>query len=312
MANKSSNSRLHRLAAEFLEHLEVEKGRSLNTIENYERYLRRFLEFSGAKKPADITADLLRKYRLWLNRKPNGDGGKLKKTTQNYHLIALRGLLRYLARRDIEALSPDNVDLAKTGDRDIDLITKQELQRLLDAPDTDDLQGLRDKAMLETLFSTGLRVSELISLPRDIDLSTPELSVRGKGDKTRVVFVSKRARQAIKAYLDKRTDMDEALFIRVSQTSKDTNESLRLTPRSVQRIIKKHAKRAGISKKVTPHVLRHTFATDLLQNGADIRSVQAMLGHSDISTTQVYTHVTDRHLQNIHEEYHDNLSQETG
>lgn len=296
------------LKIQFLEYLEIEKGRSLNTIENYDRYLERFLAFSGAEKLNDITQDVVRKYRLWLNRQPSGktDGGKektLKKSTQNYYLIALRGFLKYLTRQGYEVLSPEKIELASTPDKLFEPITKEELKRLLAAPDTDTQKGLRDHAMIEMLYSTGLRVSELVGLNRDIDLSG-EVSVSGKGDKVRVVFISKRAREAVEAYLETRTDIDEALFVRTTQHSKDTNESLRLSTRSVERVVKQAATKAGITKNVTPHTLRHTFATNLLRQGADIRSVQAMLGHSDISTTQIYTHVTDKHLKDVHDKFH--------
>lgn len=299
---------VHTLKREFLEHLEIEKGRSLKTIDNYERYLSRFFEYSDISSPKDITEDLVREYRLWLNRQPSGKkrGGRketLKKKTQNYYLIALRGFLKYLIRRGINVLPPDRIDLAKTSERSLDLITRDELERLLNAPEGSGVKPLRDKAILEMLFSTGLRVSELCSLNRDLDLSKDEFSVRGKGDKVRVVFLSRRAKDAIKSYLDKRTDMDGALFVRVAP-GKESETSMRITERSVERIVKHYATKAGISKKVTPHVLRHTFATDLLQNGADLRAVQMLLGHSDISTTQVYTHLTDRHLRDVHKTYH--------
>ena len=300
---------LHELKREFLEHLEIEKGRSLRTVDNYDRYIERFLQMSGAKKPSDITDSLLRTYRLNLNRMESGVviGGRketLKKKTQNYYLIGLRGFLKYLAKRGIESLPPERIELAKVGDRQIDLITMEELERVLSGPQGDSEKALRDKAIMELLFSTGLRVSELCSLDRDIDLSKDELSVRGKGDKVRVVFLSDDSKKAIKMYLKARKDMDDALFINLSRASSDKDESRRLTPRSVERVVRHYATKAGISKKVTPHVLRHTFATDLLENGADLRSVQALLGHADISTTQIYTHVTDKHLRSIHKKYH--------
>lgn len=287
---------------EFLEHLEIEKGRSLRTVENYERYLSRFFDQTKVQTPEEITDEVIRSFRLWLNRQP-GNKDTLKRKTQNYYLIALRQFLKYLTKRGIKSLSPDRIELAKVGDRDLDLISPEELARLRSVSDTETLPGLRNKAILELLFSTGLRVSELCSLNRDVEYQKGEFSVRGKGDKVRVVFVSRAAKEALDAYLEKRVDMDEALFVRI--TKKPTNEDLRLTSRSVERIIKLLSRKAGISKKVTPHVLRHTFATDLLRNGADIRSVQTLLGHADISTTQVYTHVTDTHLKKIHDEFHD-------
>jgi len=293
---------LHR---EYLEYLEIERGRSLKTVENYDRYLKKFFEFAKISSTSGIDDDLVRRYRLFLNR------GGLKKRTQNYHLIALRNFLKYLAWRGIESLSSDRILLAKAPERDLDLITIEELERLLKAPDLEDglpsgspssLKRLRDRAILELLFSTGLRVSELTSLDQDsVDLSKDEFSVRGKGEKVRVVFLSLSAKKAIKEYLDKRQDMAEAMFVNYGINS---NEPSRLTPRSVERILKYYAIKAGISKKVTPHVLRHMFATDLLINGADLRSVQALLGHSSISTTQVYTHVTDKSLREIHKAFH--------
>ena len=307
-----SRMNLQQLQREFLEYLEIEKGRSLNTISNYERYLSRFFEFTKIKNPADITDSLVREFRIWLNRQESGtteDGRKdyLKKKTQNYYLIALRVFLKFLMKRDVKSLSPERIELAKVSERSLDLISHTELERLIDAPDTSNLQGLRDKAILELFFSTGLRVSELCSLPREIDLKSDELSVRGKGEKVRVVFLSSAAKDAVKNYLGKRNDLDSALFVKVvkKNSAKDQKaDSLRLTPRSIERIVKHYAIKAGISKKVTPHVIRHSFATDLLQNGADLRAVQIMLGHSSISTTQIYTHITDKHLREVHKNFH--------
>jgi len=296
---------LPHLKREFLEYLEIEKGRSLKTIENYDRYLERFFSWAKIKDARDITDSLVREYRLWLNRqKASVQGGReesLKKRTQNYYLIALRVFLKYLMRRNISSLSPERIELAKIGDRSLDLISQDELERLIKAPDGSSIKHLRDKAILELLFSTGLRVSELCSLSRDIDLKRDELSIRGKGDKVRVVFLSDEAKKTIKAYLNKRDDISDALFV---QVSRNKNEAMRLTPRSVERIIKFYGIKAGITKKVTPHVVRHSFATDLLRNGADLRSVQALLGHANITTTQIYTHVTDKHLRDIHKKYH--------
>jgi site-specific recombinase XerD len=299
------------LKQEFLEYLEIEKGRSLKTVENYDRYLTRFFEYTKAESPSEITEEKVRSFRLWLNRQevPGKKGVSretLKKKTQNYYLIALRMFLKYLVRRNISSLSPDRIDLAKVPQRGIDMISEEELRRLLAAPEGQDLKSLRDKAILELLFSTGLRVSELCSLSRYLDLKKDEFSIRGKGEKIRVVFLSQEAKDAIQNYLKARTDTDEALFTGLStvNTQENAEQSHRLTSRSVERIVKQYAIKAGITKKVTPHVIRHSFATDLLQNGADLRSVQAMLGHSDISTTQVYTHVTDKHLKDIHKKYH--------
>jgi len=306
---------IQKLKREFLEYLEIEKGRSLKTVENYDRYLTRFLAQSEVKETSNITDDVVRIYRLWLNRQASGKGGQntkkavrglsvetLKKNTQNYHLIALRVFLKYLARRAIPSLSPDRIELAKTSARELDLVNETELERLLNSPKGNDEKTLRDKAILALLFSTGLRVSELCSLSRDsVDLSRDEFSVRGKGEKVRLVFLSDEAKQALKNYLNVRRDLGEAMFASVSKINQK-NEWL--TPRSVERIIKKYAVKSGISKKVTPHTLRHSFATDLLQNGADIRSVQMMLGHSNVATTQIYTHVTDKHLRDIHKKFH--------
>lgn len=312
-------NRIETLKKEFLEYLEIERGRSLKTIENYDRYLTRFLSFADIQSPSQITDDLVRRYRLWLNRQilrssasslrssaSVGQSPTLKKKTQNYYLIALRSFLKYLVRNGEKALVPEKIELAKVGDRNLDLISTAELDRLLDAPKGEDIKSLRDKAILELLFSTGLRVSELCALSRHIDLKKDELSVRGKGEKVRLVFFSNRAKDALKKYLDKRTDINDALFVRIS---KPTTQNLqpttsRLTPRSVERIIKHYAIAAGIDKKVTPHIIRHSFATDLLENGADLRSVQALLGHAHIGTTQIYTHVTDKHLREIHKTFH--------
>ncbi len=301
---------LNTLKREYLEYLEIEKGRSLKTVSNYDRYLSRFLEHTKIEKPKDITDEVVREFRLWLNRQTSGVvvGGQaqtLKKKTQNYYLISLRGFLSYMARRGITTLPVDRIELAKVGDRSLDLITRAELERLLEAPNGTDIKSLRDKAILELLFSTGLRVSELTSLPRDLDLSKSEASVRGKGDKIRVVFISDLAKKVLKDYLDKRDDMDDALFVSLAPQKKSSDkETLRLTSRSIERIVKHYAVKAGISRKVTPHIIRHTFATDLLENGADLRSVQALLGHANVSTTQIYTHVTDKHLHEVHKNFH--------
>lgn len=295
---------------QYFEHLEIEKGRSLKTVENYERYLERFLSFANVSDPKDITDDIVREFRLWLNRQPSGIkiGGRaetLKKKTQNYYLIALRSFLKYLRKRGVESLSPERIDLAKVAERDLDLISEADLERLLMAPDTSTLQGLRDRAILELFFSTGLRLSELCSLSRDLDLNRDEFSVRGKGEKVRVVFLSESAKDAIRMYLAKRKDFDGALFVRIeTKLTQGRGETMRLTPRSIERIVKQYAVKAGISKKVTPHVIRHSFATDLLRNGADIRSVQMMLGHANIATTQIYTHVTDAQLRDVHKKFH--------
>lgn len=299
---------IRELKQQFLEYIEIEKGRSLKTVINYDHYLSRFLEYSKIKKAEDITPELVREYRLWLNRQLTGrnksdKGETFKKKTQNFHLIALRTFLRFLTRRGVKSISPEYIELAKTGERHLDLITPDELARLLEAPKDADVIALRNKAILECLFSTGLRVSELCALTRDIDLTVDEISVRGKGGKIRVVFLSPEAKTAIKKYLDKRVDVDDALFVRVNKNNSRDGD-LALDKRSVERIVKQCAIKAGISKKVTPHVLRHMFATDLLGNGADLRSVQMLLGHANISTTQIYTHVTDSELKKVHQKFH--------
>ncbi|OGI69233.1 hypothetical protein A3A09_01295 [Candidatus Nomurabacteria bacterium RIFCSPLOWO2_01_FULL_42_20] len=301
---------IEKLKRQFLEHIEIEKGNSLKTVENYDRYLNRFFDFAKLSKPSDITDEAIRDFRLFLNRqkgiKIKGQNqDTLKKNTQNYYLIALRAFLKYLMRRGIASLAPERIELAKVGARDLDLISGSELGRLLSAPEGSDLKNLRDKAILELFFSTGLRLSELCSLNRDLDLKKDEFSIRGKGSKVRVVFLSDSAKEAIKKYLDKRTDMDEALFIRLKiKDLRLKGNELRLMPRSIERLVKHYAIKAGISKKVTPHVIRHCFATDLLGNGADIRSVQMMLGHANIATTQIYTHVTDKQLRDVHKKFH--------
>jgi site-specific recombinase XerD len=298
---------LELLKREFLEYLEIEKGRGVRTVENYEGYLSRFFSFGKLTSVSDITEEKVREFRMYLNRKlvetKHKEPKTINKKTQNYYMIALRMFLKFLTKRRIEALRADQIELAKVGERELDLITKEELLRLLETPQGDDLKSLRDKAILEMLFSTGLRVSELCSLDRYIDLSREEISVRGKGGKVRVVFISDEAKHALKKYLAARTDTDDALLVRVSKNAADA-ESKKIDKRSVERIVKECAIRAGISKKVTPHVIRHCFATNLLGNGADIRSVQTMLGHSNISTTQIYTHVTDKALREIHKKFH--------
>lgn len=285
------------LKRQFLEHVEIEKGRSLKTVENYNRYLTVFLNFLKKELPSDISAEAVREYRLWLNRKPintrPGLNETLKKRSQNYYLIALRSFLKYLAKREVKSLAGDTIELAKVPERSLDLITTEELNRLLSGPNDEESEPkkLRDKAILELFFSTGLRVSELCSLPRDLDLTKDEFSVRGKGEKVRVVFLSSKANEAVKDYLKKRSDITSARLFD-------------LTPRSVERLVKYYAIKAGISKKVTPHVIRHSFATDLLQNGADLRSVQMLLGHANITTTQIYTHITDKRLHEVHKNFH--------
>lgn len=303
---------------DFLEYLEVEKNRSQKTIENYDRYLNDFISWSKIKTPSQITGELVRKYRVYLNRRLSKNDKPLKKNTQDYYVIALRSFLKYLAKRDIESLAAEKVELGKTSARQVEFLEKEEIERLFAAIEGDKLLILRDRAILELLFSTGLRVSELISLNREnVNLKQGEFSVRGKGDKIRIVFISELAKEALEKYLKKRKDPEEALFVNIlkpksgddkkNKSDKKENQkeyNRRLTARSIQRIVKKYAIQAGIVKKVTPHTLRHSFATDLLRNGADIRSVQAMLGHSNITTTQIYTHITDRRLKEIHKMCH--------
>lgn len=304
---------LSELKSDFLQYIEIEKGRSALTVRNYDHYLTRFLEFVKVESPADVTESMMREYRVYLNRHPARAAKKgqatetLDKRTQNYHLIALRAFLKYIRKRGVKGYDPERIELAKTTQRELDLISERELENLLSSPDVSTIGGLRDKAILELFFSTGLRVSELCSLDRDTDLKTGEISVRGKGGKIRVVFVSGGAALAVKKYLDNRVDVDEAMFIDHSPRAHARmvkEESVRLTPRSVERIVQKYATIAGIAKKCTPHVIRHSFATDLLYNGADLRTVQMMLGHASISTTQIYTNVTNKFLRDQFEKFH--------
>ncbi|MEK7099915.1 MAG: site-specific tyrosine recombinase/integron integrase [Patescibacteria group bacterium] len=292
---------------EFLEHIEIERGRAVKTIENYDHYLSRFFEQMQIKQISDINEISVREFRLWLNRQP-GTAGSLKRKTQNYYLIALRAFLKFLRKRGIEGLAPEYIELAKVPERHIDLITAAELKRLMDAPqealmkekkEEKKSKYLRDAAILELLFSTGLRVSELCALDTDLDLTRDEVSVRGKGDKVRVVFLSDASKLAVRQYLKVRKDMNPALFV-----DGHPEKLHRITPRDIQRHIKTYAAHAGITSKVTPHTMRHVFATDLLSNGADIRSVQQLLGHASITTTQIYTHVTDAHLREVHKQFH--------
>lgn len=320
--------KLSHYTREFLEYLEVEKNRSANTIQNYDFYLRRFMEWWGDQSPDGIDAEAVRQYRLWLNRLADVHGTPLKKNTQNYHLIALRSLLKYLAKRDIKTLAPEKIELMRMPDREVSFLEGSDLNRLLEAPlleqkntktkkhestlTDQSLNRYRDKAMLEMLFSTGLRVSELANLKKEnINLNKDEFTITGKGRKTRVVFLSEQARYWLKKYLAARPDLNPHLFISHDNQAKRQKtkktpplDDPPLTPRSIQRLVQKYARAAGITKPVTPHTLRHSYATDLLQNGADIRSVQALLGHSSITTTQIYTHITDKELRNIHKRFH--------
>ncbi len=299
---------LSALITDFLEYLELERNASQLTIKNYDHYLKRFLSFAGDINPKDIDLNLVRKYRLHLSRWTDPQTGKsLKRVTQNYFMIALRAFLRYLARIDVETLSPEKVELGEVDPRPLKVLDDSLLKSLLEAPDTTKKDGIRDRAILETLFSTGLRVSELASLNRDtINLDRREFGIIGKGGKERVVFISDSAADWLRRFLDVRKDSFKPLFIRFQGKVDLANngEAMRLTTRSIERIVEKYVKALGLSVKATPHTLRHSFATDLLINGADIRSVQEMLGHSSIQTTQIYTHVTNAHLKDVHKAFH--------
>ncbi len=299
--------RFAKAKTDFLEYLEIEQNRSQKTIANYDHYLERLIDFAGDIQVSEITPELVRKWRLWLNRLGTNTSDELQKSTQNYHLIALRAFLKFCARRDIPALTADKIELARTQRKQVTWLSEDEVQRLVSQPDLSKLGGLRDRAILELLYSSGLRVSELVGLDRDhINLKRREFSVRGKGQKDRPIFISPEAAKWLDHYLQKREDTTKPLFVRYSGSRKVdlTGNYHRLTARSVQRLVARYALLAGITKHVSPHTLRHSFATDLLMNGADLRSVQAMLGHSNISTTQIYTHVTDPHLRSVHERFH--------
>jgi len=292
---------------DFIEHLEVEGGRMPKTAQNYDFYLNRFIEFAGDITPDGITPEVLRKYRLWLNRLKTERGEELAMITQAYHLIALRGFLKYLAKRDIPSLSPDKIELPKIHRKQVTFLHYDEVVRLLETIDTNEESGLRDRAIVELLFSSGLRVSELVNLNRDhVNTKRREFMVRGKGQKDRPVFISQAAADWVEKYLDERRDSLAPLFISYSKNveANTSGDYRRLTARSIQRMVSKYARLAGITKHVSPHTMRHSFATDLLMNGADLRSVQSMLGHSNIATTQIYTHVTDAHLKDVYEQFH--------
>ncbi len=298
---------ISKIKTDFLEYLEIEQNRSLKTIRNYDHYLTRLIDYAGDIDVKEITPELIRKWRLWLNRLGTNTSDELDKTTQNYHLIALRSFLKYCAKRDIPALSADKIELARTRRKEVTFLNTDELNRLFTQCKTESVTGLRDRAILELLFSSGLRVSELVNLNRDhINLKRKEFTVRGKGQKDRPIFISDEATKWIEAYLHRRDDTLQPLFINHSgkNTADTSGNYKRLTARSIQRMVARYARLAGITKHVSPHTLRHSFATDLLMNGADIRSVQAMLGHSNIATTQIYTHVTDPHLKSVHEQFH--------
>ncbi|MBU2028612.1 tyrosine-type recombinase/integrase [Patescibacteria group bacterium] len=317
---------LRKLTDQFLDYLEIERGRSAQTIANYQAYLDRFLNWARISQPEKISEELVSQFRLFLNRYQSPSGKGLKKATQNYYIIALRSFLKYLAKKNIASLQAEKIEIGKTFRKEIEFLEPEEITRIIQAAQGENLKFLRDRAILELLFSSGLRVSELTNLNRDkIDLKNQEFSVRGKGDKIRLVFISDSAKNALEKYLAQRTDIDPAAFVRdvkglekffakgeslpagghgaLGGRKKET-DSLRLTPRSIQRIVKYYAAKAGIIKDVHPHTFRHSFATDLLSNGADIRSVQTMLGHSSITTTQIYTHITNPRLKEIHKNFH--------
>jgi len=292
---------------DFLEYMEIEQNRSQKTIANYDHYLTRLIDFGGDIQVSDVDAEFIRKWRLWLNRLGTNTSDELGKATMNYHLIALRSFFKFCAKRNIPSLSADKIELARTKRAQVTFLSPEELERLFAQPDLSTLPGLRDRAILELLFSSGLRVSELVGLNKGhINLKRREFMVRGKGQKDRPIFISPEAADWVQKYTDKRSDTTQPLFIRYSGNKKVdlTGNYHRLTARSVQRMVARYALLAGITKHVSPHTLRHSFATDLLMNGADLRSVQALLGHSNISTTQIYTHVTDPHLKSVHEKFH--------
>lgn len=310
-AMKNTQSPIRTLVREYLEHLEVEKQRSVKTIENYDHYLTRFCDWTGVERPEDMTLDVVRTFRLRLHRQMGRNGEPMTTSTLNYHAIAIRSFLKYLAKRDIQSLAPEKVELAKQREQETNVLTDGELARLFEAPkkstDTGVVIRLRDIALLEMLFSSGLRVSELVRLNRgDINMRTGEFRVRGKGGSIRLAFLSSAALTALRTYLEERDDLDEALFVRhntkIVKPKRDGD--LRMTPRTVQRIVGGYAVKAGIMKRVHPHMLRHQFATDLLRNGADLRSVQTMLGHASVTTTQRYTHVTNERLREVHRKFH--------
>lgn len=321
-----TKTQLQKYIVDFLEHCEIEKNQSPKTIENYRHYLERFADFAkeaGISKPENIKLDTIRQYRLFINRLRDDHGKSLKLITQNYHVIAIRAFLKYLIRRDIDTLAPDKIELAKSPAREVSFLSRDELERLFAALKHEDQEiiRLRDAAIMLVLFSSGVRVSELVSLKQStVNLKTGEFTVRGKGDKVRLVFLSPQAIEAINQYIKKRNDNNPALFVSHTKIGNTVTKQIEsqggsrsnnarekapgLTARSVQRIIKKYAMLAGIMKKITPHTMRHSFATDLLSNGADIRSVQSLLGHSSITTTQIYTHITNEGLRDVHKKFH--------
>jgi site-specific recombinase XerD len=300
------------LIIDFLEYLEVEQNRSQKTSENYHLYLNRLVDFAGNIAVNKLDDNLLRKWRLWLARYKNEHGGELSKLTQTYHLIALRSFLKFCSKRGIDTLGPEKVELPKVNRQQVSFLNEEELRKLFTTITANSLIGLRDRAIVGLLYSSGLRVSELANLNKDtINLERCEFMVRGKGQKDRPVFISQDAVELVVAYLNARADALRPLFIRYGggEQLDNSGDFGRLTPRSIQRIVAHYANLAGITKKVSPHTLRHSFATSLLMHGADLRSVQSMLGHSNISTTQIYTHVTDQHLKEVHVRFHQPIIQ---
>lgn len=305
------NNNLPQLIDQFLEYLEIEKNCSKLTIRDYRHYLKIFAEWIGTSLPQKTIGDLdlytVRKYRVYLANRVDQKGLTLKRVTQNYYVIALRSFLRFLIKNDYKTLEPSKIDLPKAESRSLKFLEKEQVDRLIIACDTGKEEGLRDRSIFELLFSTGLRVSELVRLNHNqVNLERKEFGVIGKGGRARVVFISDRAADSIKRYLEKRKDRFVPLFIRYSGRVDEQNngEKMRLTARSVERIVKKYVRKARLPVDATVHTLRHSFATDLLINGADLRSVQEMLGHKNISTTQIYTHITNKQLREVHEAFH--------
>lgn len=312
MSDKKNQNKIRSLCRDFLQHLEVERNCSPLTIRNYRHYLNRFANWLADKKKTTISIEkinlqLIRDYRLFLSRFKDKSGHGLKRSTQSYHIIALRSFLKWLVKNDYRVVSPEKIDLPKGSSRSLKFLNEEQVERLLNQPGLSTPQGFRDKAILEVLFSTGLRVSELVSLNRDqVDLKRQEFGVIGKGGRARVVFLSTRAVDWVRRYLKSREDEWQPLFIRYSGRVDESREgeNMRLSARSVQRIVRKYTKKAKLPVQATTHTLRHSFATDLLISGADLRSVQELLGHKNIATTQIYTHVTNTQLKKIHQKFH--------
>ncbi|HAG27781.1 TPA: hypothetical protein DCG61_03305 [Patescibacteria group bacterium] len=315
-----NKTKIEKYVQDFLEYCEIERNKSDLTVRNYAHYLARFSEFcksTGISRPEDIVLDTIRSYRLYLNRLSDDNGRRLKLITQNYHVIAVRAFLKYLAKRDVNTLSAEKIELAKNPSREVSVMTPEEVTRIKEATkqEKNEMNRLRDTAILELLFASGVRISELVQLKiNQLNFKSGEFTVRGKGDKLRLSFMSEDAAKAIQAYLKRRHDNNPALFVSHSQIGNAVEKQIEsvggknkipgLTARSVQRLVKKYAMLAGIMHNVTPHTFRHSFATDLLQNGADIRSVQTLLGHASITTTQIYTHVTNQQLRDVHKKFH--------